>query len=109
MSLCNLFNQRMAVQQQSVTQTETGAVVRTWQEIATNVPCRLQPLRNRRYRQASETDDSTTHRLFFEPAVTMTRGDRVVIGNRQFLVLTLDRVCEAGRPEVAMLHENSTG
>jgi hypothetical protein len=100
-----MFNQRMMIERKAARSTATAALEWDPEVVAVDVACRVQPLVNRRLNQSEPDNRTASHRVFLKPTVDVRPADRLLVGERVFVVLSIARTAERGRPASAVVRE----
>ena len=106
MSFRSLLNSTVNIQRRTKITDGAGGFTPGWANIATNVPCRIQPMSGGEQTLYRKENTEVTHKLFFETDVTFAEEDRIVFGTKKFdieLVRDIDELSHHLEVEVREL------
>lgn len=83
-----LFNQRVTIEQKSVTRTAIGEETVTWTAVAT-VWAAVQPIRGKEFFAAAQMQDATDHRVTIRYRGDVTRDMRVMWGSKPLDIVSV--------------------
>ncbi|NQT18846.1 MAG: head-tail adaptor protein [Planctomycetes bacterium] len=103
MSIRSMMNQRGRVERETVTQTATGGVARTWTVTHREIPVRLRPIGAELAIEQQRAGMRVTHKAYTPANVSLTIKDRLIVGGQTYTVRGFTDADHAGRLRVALL------
>lgn len=95
--LHNLMRHRIAISRPSITKGASGGQVKTLTTIYEDIPAFVQPVSGNAVVYYQQRDIEVTHEIYTNQSLTIQVGDRVVYGQRTFVIKDFRNLCEMDR------------